>query len=119
MKICDDIACAKFKKTNSMTLYIAGPVSSVISKNGYLHCYYKFDKLTKRLEQTRMFDKIYNPMKLCSANWSWLRCMIVCLYYLIIKCDAIYMMPDWESSRGATIEHSVAKRLNKRIIYEL
>lgn len=103
----------------SQNLYISGPISSVIERVGYLQCYYAFDRVRRNMNKTGRYRRIYNPMDLCSAHWSWLRCMIVCLYYLITKCDVVYMMDEWESSRGATIEHRVAKRMNKTIIYGL
>ena len=59
---------------------------------------------------------IVNPVKECKEHWSWLRCMIKCLF-LLKDCKYVAMLPDWRESRGARIEHSVAKRLNKTIIY--
>jgi hypothetical protein len=34
------------------------------------------------------------------------------------KCDAIYMLKDWEQSKGAVREHELAKELGLKIIYE-
>lgn len=34
------------------------------------------------------------------------------------KCDAVYMLKDWQDSEGATKEHELAKKLNKEIIYQ-
>ena len=106
-------------KYNSHTLYISGPISSVIKRSGYIKCYYGFERVVRSMKQTRMYRTIYNPMDLCAARWSWLRCMIVCIYYLITRCDTVYMMYGWEDSRGATIEHKVAKRFKKKIVYEI
>lgn len=37
--------------------------------------------------------------------------------HIIWGCDAIYMLPDWRNSPGATAEHSYAKSCNREIIY--
>ncbi|MDR0755142.1 MAG: DUF4406 domain-containing protein [Prevotellaceae bacterium] len=37
---------------------------------------------------------------------------------LLIGCDAIYMLSDWEYSEGATLEHNIAEKTGKEIIYQ-
>lgn len=37
---------------------------------------------------------------------------------LLRRCDAVYMMKDWETSKGAKTEHEEAVRLGKQIIYD-
>ena len=36
----------------------------------------------------------------------------------LMKCDAIYMLPGWEKSRGARLEHHIASELSMRIYYD-
>lgn len=36
----------------------------------------------------------------------------------LMKCEAIHMLPNWERSEGATLEHSIAKGLYLTIDYE-
>lgn len=60
--------------------------------------------------------KVVNPTKLCKPEWSWIRCMVVCLWNLLF-CDTIAMLPGWHLSRGARIEHGLATRLRKTIVY--
>lgn len=36
----------------------------------------------------------------------------------LMRCHAIYMMSDWQSSHGARLEHAIAKLCDIRIIYE-
>lgn len=36
----------------------------------------------------------------------------------LMKCEAIYMLPNWERSEGATLEHDIAKGLYLAIDYE-
>ena len=59
--------------------------------------------------------EVVNPMKICKEHWSWVRCMIKCLW-AIMFCDKIYQLPGWQESRGARIEYRWAKLLRKRIL---
>jgi hypothetical protein len=36
----------------------------------------------------------------------------------LFKCDGIYMLKGWQNSKGARIEHAIAKEMGIRIIYE-
>lgn len=35
----------------------------------------------------------------------------------VMNCDAVYMLPNWENSKGARAEHAVANWLGKQIMY--
>ena len=37
----------------------------------------------------------------------------------LVKCNAVYMLPNWEHSEGATFEHAVARGLRLPIHYEV
>ena len=37
---------------------------------------------------------------------------------LLLDCEAIYMLPNWEVSNGATLEREIAKALGLTIVYE-
>jgi len=59
---------------------------------------------------------VTNPMALCKPEWSWARCMAVCLYHIVFKANTIAIFPDWCGSKGARIEVFVAILLKKNII---
>lgn len=47
--------------------------------------------------------EVVNPTQLCDENVSWDDAMKICIAELV-KCDAIYLLPDWQDSKGAKIE---------------
>ena len=88
-------------------------ISGKISGLNYHVAYGKFSNAERTLQQ--MGYATVNPMKICKKNWSWVRCMIKCLW-AIYFCDKIYQLPGWQESRGARIEYRRAKVLRKRIL---
>lgn len=36
---------------------------------------------------------------------------------ILLRCDEIHMLPDWQSSKGAKIEHQLALDLGIKIVY--
>ena len=63
--------------------------------------------------------KPVNPMKLSHKhNKSYNSYMRDCLKALL-RCDAIYMLDNWETSKGALIEYDVAKKLDYTIFHQL
>jgi hypothetical protein len=60
----------------------------------------------------REYCEVVNPMKLDHSkhDQTWESFMMVDLKALI-DCDGIYMLENWESSKGARIEHQLAEQL--------
>jgi len=46
------------------------------------------------------------------------RCFLEGDIEILTRCDAIYMMKNWQDSEGAMAEHAVAMELDMEIIYE-
>lgn len=59
--------------------------------------------------------RVVNPIWLCSPQWGWSRCMVRCISHLI-SCHAIYLLADWNKSKGARIEVFIAILMNKEIL---
>ena len=51
------------------------------------------------------------------TDYRWTVGIAVCLAKLL-PCSFIYMLKDWQNSRGANVEHNVARFLGKRIVYQ-
>lgn len=63
---------------------------------------------------------VVSPIEICEDipdGSTWETYMRRCIYHLSM-CDEIYMMNGWESSKGATEEHRIAKMLGLKIEYE-
>lgn len=113
------------KGNKTMRIYIAGKVTMDVQENGYLNCFRKFNDAENYLQlgsdgfcNPDIYKKIkfYNPMKICKADWSWIRCMVVCLWVLVFKCDTIILLPDYKESKGALLEFKVARFFMKMIV---
>lgn len=70
--------------------------------------------MMEKLWRSRGYNPV-NPLKLCKQEWSWLHCMIVCLWHLA-QCRFVYFMSNYKYSIGSQIEFMFANLLNK-IIY--
>jgi hypothetical protein len=93
-------------------IYISGkitdlPMNDVVAK---------FSKAKESLE--RQGYEVVSPLETgVPRNASWSVHVAVDIV-LLIGCDAIYMLSDWESSRGATLEMKIATAVGKEIIYQ-
>ena len=62
--------------------------------------------------------EVVNPLKNgIPANASW-EVHVAMDVLLLMGCDAIYLLPDWGFSKGATLEKNLAELTGKTIIYE-
>lgn len=91
-----------------MRVYVAGPMSGLP-----LHNYPAFNATTDRLRAAGI-DAV-NPAENGlpdTAEWDeHMRADIAQL----VTCDAIVLLPGWEWSKGATLEHHIANALGLRI----
>ena len=89
-------------------VFISGKVSGL----PYVYAQKRFNRAASLFQGC----EVHNPVKLCKPYWSWPRCMAVCLWHLM-RCDTVVFMDNWQDSRGARIEHRVARLLGKKMIY--
>lgn len=93
-----------------MKLYLAGPMTGYPELNFPL-----FHAETARLRALGF--QIVNPAELNEGNdGDWLACMRVDIAAMMTeKVDGVALLPGWERSRGAPIEHGIARDLGLRI----
>jgi len=104
----------KKPKNNSHCYYIAGKVTG----EDYLKVQRKFNDAEHIVVFDYGAESIINPTKLCKVTWSWYRCMAVCLYHLIFKADVLYLLNDWNKSRGCGVEVFFAILTRKLIVLQ-
>lgn len=81
----------------------AALVAAEYYKNGYaVYCPHL---------QTSYIDRHFNDGQLDYEDW------LARDIYWISKCDVVVFLPSWKNSRGAVIEHMVARGLGKEIHY--
>lgn len=61
--------------------------------------------------------EVVNPAEINSDPFAgWHDCMRADIRELV-TCDAIAMLPGWEKSKGANLEHHIARQLDLTVIY--
>lgn len=95
------------------TIYIAGKVTDVPVDIRAA----KFQRAEHML-QARGFITV-NPIKLVeNPHTPWQEAMDICIASLK-ECDAIYLLPCYEDSKGAMMELDIALNAGHKIYYEL
>ncbi len=90
--------------------YIAGPMTGYPDLN--------FPAFHREAAYFRKLGKeVVNPAEInTDPNAGWIDCMRADLRELV-TCAEIVMLPGWERSKGATLEHHIAKALDMTVIY--
>jgi hypothetical protein len=99
------------KQTPLRKIYISGRITGIEADAPRL--FYNAEMHLKKLG----FDVI-NPMTIKhNHNKSWANYMKADLKELL-DCDVIYMLNNWQYSKGATIEKALAETLELQVLYE-
>lgn len=85
-------------------IYIAGPMS------GYENHNFPVFWEAAALLRSRGFNVISPAEINPDASMEWGDCMRADIAALV-TCDAVQLLPGWEKSEGATLEHHIAERL--------
>ncbi len=91
-------------------IYVAGPMSGYPQLN-----FPAFHAAAAALREAG--HHVENPAEIVAdPNTAWLDCMRADITRLV-TCDAVYMLPGWEHSRGARIEHQLAAGLGLDVLH--
>jgi hypothetical protein len=89
-------------------IYIAGPMTGLHNLN-FAAFHAKAAKLRAHGHD------VINPAELCpDPSMTWHDCMRRDIAALV-TCSAIHLLPGWQCSKGATLEHHIAERLGLAI----
>lgn len=91
-------------------IYIAGKISG----EDKLKCTEKFLKVQKEIEAQGF--EVLNPLEIV-GTWetTWEDAMKKCITKMLTA-DAVLMLPDWQESKGAMIECSLATDVNIKVL---
>lgn len=93
-------------------IYISGKITGIENEAAEL-----FAKAEKELQEKGF--EVVNPMTLNhNHDKSWLNYMKTDIKALM-DCNGIYMLSNWETSRGAKIERQLAIDLGMKVIYQI
>lgn len=99
-----------YRKKRQPKVYISGPITSL----PYYDAWMRFEGAEYRL-RVAGYD-VVNPMRNgLSQDDSWEDHMMEDIK-LLMGCDVILMLPGWRKSKGARIEHALAKVLGFEIL---
>lgn len=92
-----------------MRVYLSGPISE---NPNYIEDFSSIEDLLNR----QGFEVI-NPVRLSNAysGLSYKEYMQID-FMLLNVCDAIYMLDGWKTSKGASLEYILAKKMKKQIL---
>ena len=65
---------------------------------------------------SQWYDQEPRPYRFLQTPWH--TCMRLCIAALM-QAEAVYMLPCWQNSRGAQLEHTIATALQLPIFYQL
>ena len=97
-----------------MKIYISGRISGLTS-NEYENSFFSAQFQLIKMGYQYIINPLFITRKIDKTNYSAL--MVCCIRHLF-DCNAIYMIDGWGNSRGARIEHNIAKEMGMKIIYQ-
>lgn len=94
-----------------MRIYISGKISG-LPKAEYESSFKNAEELFRKMGYQPV-----NPCELAHTTTKWDECMLRDIKALF-DCEAIYMLNNWRSSKGARIEHAIAIETGMKILYQ-
>jgi hypothetical protein len=95
-------------------VYISGKISGL----EFADAYSNFEFAEKYINLLNNHAAV-NPMKIDHVHDQTWESFMVEDIRALFSCDAIYLLSNWEESKGARIEKAIAKEMGIEIIYQL
>ncbi len=95
-------------------IYISGRISGLTS-NEYENSFFSAQLQLLKMGYQYIVNPLFITRKIDKTDYS---ALMVCCIDFLFQCNAIYMIAGWENSRGARIEHNIAKEMGMEIIYQ-
>ena len=92
------------------TAYVAGKITGLPRTD----VREKFNMLTNQL--TGMGYQVVNPLAVTDNSHTWDESVRNDIK-IMLECDEVHLLPDWQESRGAQLERDIALRLGIQIVY--
>lgn len=91
-------------------IYIAGPCTGIEDLN-----YPAFNAAAARLRADghEVVNPAENPEPPCRSWAGYMRMSVA----QVATCEAVAMLPGWESSKGASLERHIARALGMQVVY--
>ncbi|HSW62372.1 MAG TPA: DUF4406 domain-containing protein [Dissulfurispiraceae bacterium] len=89
--------------SRNFRVYLSGPITGIEEKSAGL-----FSEAQKELESKGY--EVVNPMALIhdhDKSWEWYMAVDI---LAMMGCDCICLLPGWDKSRGARLEHAIAQQ---------
>ena len=99
-----------------MIYYISGLISNGCEQKPTFKGFYEAEEMLLKREDC---TGVFNPAKLEKTGATWEYYMTRDLLFIIENNPTMYMLQGWEQSKGARLEHEVAKELGPETEYEL
>lgn len=93
-------------------IYISGQITG-LPKDEYISLFSKAEETLR----AKGYD-VVNPLRNGLADCEHWQQQMKADIRLLLECDAIYMLPNWECSRGAELERGIAEQVGLVIQYE-
>lgn len=90
-------------------VYLSGPMTGLPELN-----FPAFHAAAARLRADGL--SVVNPAEIGAAGMTWEQCMRADIKALC-DCDAVMLLPGWESSKGAHLELHLAHRLGMEVLF--
>jgi hypothetical protein len=98
-----------------MKIYIAGKISGLVYEDA-LRAFVEAEDVVRGFGHEPVNPMRENGLDGDGNEYAWAEYMKRDIPHLL-RCDGIYLLPNWRDSKGARLEHYIAKELGMEVLY--